>query len=375
MGCFNTTGFISKLPIRCGDRVVCFIASENPDRNLRELFLPDALIAPWGLPVRGKYDDYGSVEQIDRNFNVEIIEKICDGTDIEQIYKGVERCLYGDDGNVDSNIKYWKDNKEELKLYKPLLKLYGDSKDYIKKINKMIGSKYKTQPSIFLLFEHEAIYDEITSKDIKWGYSWEEGTDINVLIEHQDRMMDLEDEASEIIDVICGIDDMIGEKDTLKILTGYPNIFSRRHIEYSPLKFSIDLIIKESEEKKSNRKNPPTPEQIERLTAIQSELEELYRNTICFGGEGRSVLFMKEFDMLRKDTDRKMLVDERDEIVRFVKLMIWLSRMPMVITPSKTGDQDHNPRGFVELYDYLHKFSEKYFEEDIKQEEYESQFE
>ena len=79
--------------------------------------------------------------------------------------------------------------------------------------------------------------------------------------------------------------------------------------------------------------------------------------------------------MLRKDTYRKMLVEERDEIVRFVKLMIWLSRMPMVITPSKTGDQEHNPRGFVELYDYLHKFSEKYFEEDIKQEEYESQFE
>lgn len=28
MGCFNTTGFLSRLPIFYGDRVVCFLGKE-----------------------------------------------------------------------------------------------------------------------------------------------------------------------------------------------------------------------------------------------------------------------------------------------------------------------------------------------------------
>lgn len=408
MGCFNTTGFISKLPIRCGDRVVCFIVTENAVRNLHELYIPDALIAPWGLPVRGKYDDYGSVEDIDRNFNVEIIEKIT-GTTVEKVFKAVERCLYGH--SLEDNIKYWEradkemgehgHEQHEADKYYPLRKLYGflhsekSTKDYLKEMlakdtehseedkkrlldmieEESAEEENKKLPGFALLFEHEAIYDEITSKDIKWGWSWD-AIDMNEAFNSHLKILDLEDEARKIIRDIEATDE---SKDTDKYdSTGmsqkkktFPNIFDSFYWDHSPLSTEINIYTSVYQQKEFGIPGCPTKEQFDRLTEIKNELEELYEHNISFSGTsmGRSKMFMMQFKMLGYENYRKMLTECREETVRFIKLMIWLTSMPMVINPSKTCDQDYNPRGFIELYDYLHQFAEWYFEEDIREEE------
>lgn len=156
MGCFNSTGFISKLPIRYGDRVVCFIALENIHGITgHSLYYPDSVVAPYFLPVRGEYDDYGSVCEVDRTPIVDFIEKRCD-CGIEEVLKAVERCLYGD--TLKENIEYWsKDGKENEDLvgYNKLVKLFG-SKD--------------VRP--ILLLEHEDVYDQLTDRYFENTSGW-----------------------------------------------------------------------------------------------------------------------------------------------------------------------------------------------------------
>lgn len=413
MGCFNTTGFISKLPIRCGDRVVCFIASENPDRNLRELYLPDALIAPWGLPVRGKYDDYGSVEQIDRDFNVEIIEKIT-GAKVEDVYKAVERCLYGH--SLEDNIKYWEraDNEmsahgseweqHEAEKYYPLRKLYGflynekSTKDYLREMlsedtehseedkqrvldmleDESAEDENKKLPGLVLLFEHETVYDEITSRNIGWGWSWNE-KDMNEAFDGHLRILDLEDEARKIIKDIKATDtDVDAETDKFNstgmkwMKNTFPNIFDSIYWDRSPLRTEIDVNTMVFQKKEFGLPGCPTEEQYNRLVEIKNELEVLYEDNISFSGTsmGRSKMFMMQFKMLSYESYRKMLTECRVETIRFIKMMLWLARMPMVINPSKSGDQEYDARGFVDFYSYLHKFAEEYFEESLREEEY-----
>ena len=76
MGCFNSSGFISKLPILGGDKVVCFIALENKDGiSGHPLYYPDSVVAPYFLPVRGEYNEYGSLYNVVKSPIVDFIEK------------------------------------------------------------------------------------------------------------------------------------------------------------------------------------------------------------------------------------------------------------------------------------------------------------
>lgn len=149
MGCFNSTGFISKLPILGGDRVVCFIGLQNQyGIDGHELWYPDSVVAPFFLPVRGEYNEYGSLCNIDETPITKLLEKY-GAWDIESILSRIERCLYGEQKNntLDSNIKYWKKakNKEEVEGYEKLKTLFKD---------------VNVKP--VLLFEHEDVYDNVT---------------------------------------------------------------------------------------------------------------------------------------------------------------------------------------------------------------------
>ena len=173
MGCFNSSGFISRLPILVGDRIVCFIGLQHKDVQAHELYYPDALVSPYFLPIRGQYNDYGSIEHIDRTPIVDLLEKYA-GIPIEEIMNGIERCLYG--YTINDNIEYWKPDLEDIH--------FNDEKekeDYIKRHEKD-QEQYKNLVPLFengyiqrdggdvtpvLMFEHEDIYDELFSKDGK----------------------------------------------------------------------------------------------------------------------------------------------------------------------------------------------------------------
>lgn len=153
MGCFNSSGFISKLPIRYGDRVVCFIALTADQISGHELYDPDAIVQPFFLPVRGCYDEYGSVEAIDRTPVVDFIEKYAEAP-IEDVLKAIERCLYGH--NLEENIEYWEKDEEKCKKYNGLKKFFD-----LARIE---------NPRPVLMMEHEEIYDKITEDFVENGF-------------------------------------------------------------------------------------------------------------------------------------------------------------------------------------------------------------
>ena len=190
MGCFNSSGFISGLPIRYGDRVVCFIALGAQNFSFRELYRPDSMVAPFFLPIRGEYDDYGGVENIDRTHVVEMIEKYA-GTGIENVLEGVERCIYGK--SIQDNLNYWIEAKSkhengecllcdrEIKLYESIQPLFSNTRyetTYQYMLQTMCQEhddnweRYKKELDSYgvfpvLLMEHEQVYDQITENFMK----------------------------------------------------------------------------------------------------------------------------------------------------------------------------------------------------------------
>lgn len=122
MGCFNTTGFISQLPILGGNKVVCFIATTV--KELYGLYSPSALVAPYFLPIYGEYNEYGYLENIQETFVTKILEKYS-GVSIEKLTEKIAR---EDETRLPKNYDY--EEKHKMKF--------------------------------ILLFEHEDIYNKIT---------------------------------------------------------------------------------------------------------------------------------------------------------------------------------------------------------------------
>ena len=155
MGCFNTTGFISKTPILYGDRVVCIIAKIN--HGLADLYsytpyYPFSLVTPQCLPVRGTYNDYGSVEKIDDTPTAKLIAQLCKTDNVEGIFDTISSC-----GNepIEHELKRWYSDRKEYEATKRILNIF-DKKDI---------------PT--LLFEHEDFYDKLTEKN-HFKVSWQD---------------------------------------------------------------------------------------------------------------------------------------------------------------------------------------------------------
>lgn len=123
MGYFNTTGFISQLPILGGNKVVCFIATTIKEIN--GLYSPSALVAPYFFPVYGDYNEYGYLENIQETFVTKILEKYSGVNNIEKLLEKISR---GDETRLPKNVDY--------------------------------DEKYKRE--FTLLFEHQDVYERIT---------------------------------------------------------------------------------------------------------------------------------------------------------------------------------------------------------------------
>lgn len=166
MGCYNSSGFLSKLPICYGDRVVCFLGKINRNADVYGFCptYPFSVISPKCLPVYGEYDDYGSIENIDESPITKFLEDIS-GVSCEQLFDAVSRTGYR---KIKYELEHWgyfKEDEVEKNKYKedweillPLLKIY-DIEDY---------------PVI--LFEHEEIYNKFCEGEPTLGYYGEEKT-------------------------------------------------------------------------------------------------------------------------------------------------------------------------------------------------------
>lgn len=131
MGYFNTTGFISQLPILGGDKVVCFIGLAPNYTGPNGLYSPSALAAPYFFPIYGKYNEYGYLEDVQETFVTNLLVKYSKEKNIEDLLRKICR----------------DDDEKKVKLPK--------SYRFVRP---------KTIGTFTLLFEYEDVYNAITKK-------------------------------------------------------------------------------------------------------------------------------------------------------------------------------------------------------------------
>lgn len=73
MGCWNGTCMISRLPIYEGDDIKLVITMKMWDLSGSSFCYSDEVYKPAFLPLEGKYNDYGMIEDIKEDFNLKLI--------------------------------------------------------------------------------------------------------------------------------------------------------------------------------------------------------------------------------------------------------------------------------------------------------------
>lgn len=142
MGCWNGTCMISHLPIISGDEIKLIILHKQPYGRYENGLLNSAgycyhndLLSPSFLPINGKYDSYGCIESIEKDWNYNIIEnyfkktakkievedEVLEEFSLENILKGIER----------GSLKMLSEKDDFMKIIAgKALKVYKDA-DYI----------------------------------------------------------------------------------------------------------------------------------------------------------------------------------------------------------------------------------------------------
>lgn len=132
MGCWNEAAFVSKVSVGCGDRVVFIILEPHRhmeyDKNKKILHSTRlssndgarVMFQPRFLPIFGEYNDYGCVENIDRDDNVEYIEEYYDGKSIEDIIRHLER----------GEVEKLSDNNQKVEEAKQFAAVFEHEKFY-----------------------------------------------------------------------------------------------------------------------------------------------------------------------------------------------------------------------------------------------------
>ena len=164
MGCFNVMGFHTHLPVTYNDNIVLLLGvyPEYENRNVRRDFVdfaPGNDFTPIALPIFGKYNDYGSIEDIERDANVESIEKYF-GLEIEKIIDLV------DDGMIG---RYMNDNDTET--YKQMCE-----KIYNLQPTNWLKSEFSHKYQIVFIIDHRFMYDTIKNLGAS-GYNFERSYD------------------------------------------------------------------------------------------------------------------------------------------------------------------------------------------------------
>ena len=77
MGCWNGTCMVSNLPIISGDKIKLIILSGYPNQKLSGAgyVYITGKTEPYCLPISGRYNDYGMIEDCVEDFNYQLIEK------------------------------------------------------------------------------------------------------------------------------------------------------------------------------------------------------------------------------------------------------------------------------------------------------------
>lgn len=158
MGCFNHKCNFSQLPVAAGDRIVVIVGIRpiGPAKDIIEVdnFAPGNSFTPISVPIRGKYNDYGSIENVDRTPGVEVLENFF-GLNVETIVDCAERVSCGCKDQVKENYKKIRNILDKDSFYSFYYK--------------------KNELEFTYIMEHEDIFDDMINRSnlaYKNRYFW-----------------------------------------------------------------------------------------------------------------------------------------------------------------------------------------------------------
>jgi len=164
MGCFNIMGFHSHLPIIYDNDIFILLGvrANYKNRNVKEdtvTFSPGSDFTPIALPIFGKYNDYGSIMDIEKDNNISIIERFF-GTDIDKIISLTDDYMHG---------RYL--NDEEASMYDAMCeKVYDLQPSFWQK------SEFCSTYEVVFIMDHRFVFETI--KDLGGcGYNFEKSFD------------------------------------------------------------------------------------------------------------------------------------------------------------------------------------------------------
>ena len=185
MGCWYQTDYVSKLPIRPGEEVVVIMLKPNKysEGCPHGCYTIDNFI-PFGYPIYGEYDDYGSVE------NVTNIDDVVSYLETVELYKRV--CDFDENNYEYKEVKTTKDNIYEV------IRLLSEGglyfKDYVQPtIAKTptsieMGPPEETYILADLMFVRRDLYDELI-KEVERRITYDGTTILESFKKHLDESL------------------------------------------------------------------------------------------------------------------------------------------------------------------------------------------
>lgn len=122
MGCFSVCCSMSKLSIKVGDKVIFIPLIPNENTSGFMYIYAQELFVPFCLPIVGTYDDYGGIENIEKNESTDILEDFF-GIPIEgimQILTSVRKDVYD---SMSPISRYFLEDPDILDFHYPFEKV------------------------------------------------------------------------------------------------------------------------------------------------------------------------------------------------------------------------------------------------------------
>ena len=166
MGSFIYNGFASNLPVEYGDDAVMFICIENNEYRCHNdhchIGIGGKNVLPVALPIFGKADDYGFIEEPVMDYNYKWLCKLVGG-DILELLKEVKHYHGNTIEEVREDIKEKEEEKEKGQYYcKDLLE---QAYKYIDLHDKLVGKLFGTYDAIVCALERKAIMQRLGQGD------------------------------------------------------------------------------------------------------------------------------------------------------------------------------------------------------------------
>ena len=196
MGCFNKTAFYSHLPITYGDDIVMFVCADSISRFCRRDCTPISIVGtgltPIAPPFFGKYDDYGSIEDVVDDVNHQLFKEkfgmeLPEFCDIMHDLSGVtigdlkEHIAKYKDGSMEENEYHHETVEDSEKLLALYEKIFGRdikkptprTREYAEELNRFDNELYEyamkryNNTCVVVIMEHKAIYDKMVEQGRK----------------------------------------------------------------------------------------------------------------------------------------------------------------------------------------------------------------